>query len=66
MGQKKYLVVMTNGDAYNVSETDFEKVRGAMAVEDSIVEVIDRKNKLVLTLLVANISAAVESEVRYA
>lgn len=66
MGQKKYLVVMTNGDGYNVSESDFEKTQAAMKAKDAIVEVIDRTNKLKLTLLVENISAAVEREVRHA
>lgn len=63
---KKYLVVMTNGDGYNVSRDDFEKTHSAMAQKDAIVEVFDITSNLKLTLLVENISAAVEREVRHA
>ena len=66
MGQKKYLVVMTNGDAYTVNETDFEKTQNAMLAKDAVVRVFDTVSKLKLTLLVENISAAVEREVRHA
>lgn len=66
MGQKKHLVIMTNGDAYNVSQKDFEKTQEAMREKHTIVEVFDNMNSLKLTLLVENISAAVEREVRRA
>lgn len=66
MGQKRYLVVMTNGDAYKVSEFDFQQTRKAMWRKEPIVEVFDNANKLKLTLLVENISAAVEGEARHA
>lgn len=63
---KKYMVIMTNGDTYNVSVGDFVRVKKAMEEEEKIVGVSDTVNNLELTLLVANISAAVEREARHA
>lgn len=63
---KKYMVIMTNGDTYNVSVGDFVRVKKAMEEEEKTVGVSDTVNSLELTLLVANISAAVEREARHA
>lgn len=60
MGKKKFLVVMTNGDTYTVSADNFERTQEAMRKKETVVGVYDTVSNLKLTLLVANISAAVE------
>lgn len=57
---KKYMVVMTNGDSYTLSGLDFVRVQTAMQENKAVVQVTDTANNLELTLLVANISVAVE------
>lgn len=60
MGNKRYLVVMTNGDTYTVSDLGFNKVTKAMQEQAATVRVIDVVSSFWLTLQVANISATVE------